>query len=151
MDELKEQASYYESFLWGWVWVLLIGSIFLCFFDLDKLSCLALWGSLLALIIQKCIRIFDICFLMQKDDYLIRLFLLAINVAILGASSYVLYDLVSKFGGNVLGNLELNEVLLEAIDCVQKFLEYLKGVLFFLCQKIKYFSNVVVEFLLLRV
>ncbi|MBR5154260.1 MAG: hypothetical protein IKW58_00875 [Alphaproteobacteria bacterium] len=132
MDEIKEKASFYESMLYGWFVFLILLSLVFCFFDLDKLACLSLYGGLLALIIQKFVRIFDICFLMPKEYYFIRLVLLAVNLFILYLAVFVLKDLYVKFGNTVMADFSIKYVLAEFINYAYKILEYLEKVLFFL-------------------
>ena len=96
MEEFKEKVEAIESILFGWFWILLLSSVILVAIDSPILANLALWGSLLAFIIQKIIRIYDICFLMTADENIKRLFLVTVNITLLCICGYIFFDLISR-------------------------------------------------------
>ena len=97
MDEFKEKVDALESSLFGWSLILLLASIILIAIDVPVLANLSLWGCLLAFIIQKVVRIFDICFLMTDAPNINRLFLVTINIVLLGVCFYIFWDLISAY------------------------------------------------------
>ena len=111
IDELKEKATYYESFLFNWFLLLLVGALVLMFFKLDKLCNIALCLSLSVLVAQKIIRILDICHLMKPEDYFIRLILVAYNLTVLGSCLYVFYYLFTIHGKNLIFNFDILKAL----------------------------------------
>ena len=109
MDEFKEKVETLESSLYGWFFILLLASIILIAIDIPILSNLSLWGSLSTFIVQKVVRIFDICFLMVDGENIKRLILVTINLALLIVSGYILWDLLSNYDFTTLICCDLRE------------------------------------------
>lgn len=97
MDEFREKVDALESSLFGWFLILLLASIVLIAINIPVLANLSLWGCLLAFIIQKVVRVFDICFLMTDAPNINRLILVTLNIVLLGISIYIFWDLVSAY------------------------------------------------------
>ncbi len=116
MDEMIKKASSLEGFFFKWFAVMLASALIFCFFKLNKAADVLFLGAIIAFILQKAIRLLDICFLMESKDYFIRLWLCAINLVMLGCACYVLYDLFTIYGNEAIFNFNLKKALQDLLE-----------------------------------
>ena len=120
IDDLKLKTSSFVEVAMNCVIGFIIGALLLSFWDKDKLACLCLWAALLALIARCLGKIFYATYLMRGQHQFLRIFIASCYLAILGGALYILYDLVTKYGNDVLYNFDLNHILNSFCELVKK-------------------------------
>lgn len=100
MNEIREDIQSYEDNFWYCFWTLIVSTVVFAFADCSKLALLTLFLAIFVLIIEKLIRIADLCFLEQDFSTTQCLWRVTFNMVILFGCFYVLYDLiiVHKYG-----------------------------------------------------
>ncbi len=98
MNEIREDVQDYENGLWLCFGILIAGAIIFAYGEYTKLACLSYGLSLLMLIIQKFIRILDLCFYPQDFNVFQCLLRVTINITILVFAFYLLHSLVCVYG-----------------------------------------------------
>ena len=94
INEIREDIQRYEDNFWYCFWTLVASTVVFAFADCSKLALLTLFLAIFVLIIEKLIRIADLCLLKQDFSTTQCLWRVTFNMVILFGCFYVLYDLV---------------------------------------------------------
>jgi hypothetical protein len=97
MEESVIKLREFEGSLLNWFISLFIMSAMLLYFEVSILATIALWSCFLVIIARSIIRIFDICFVMNDKNFVIRLLLIAINFTVLYIAIIIFLDLLSMY------------------------------------------------------
>ena len=116
MDELIKKVSELNGFLFKCFAVMFATALIFVFFKLNKAADFLLWGAMIAFILQKAVRLLDICFLMESKDCFVRLWLCGINLMLLGCACYIGYDLFMMYGNEAIFNFNLKKALQDLLE-----------------------------------
>ena len=116
MDEMIKKISDLEGFLFKCFAVMLASALIFVFFKLNKAGDFLLWGAMIAFILQKAVRLLNICFLMESKDCFVRLWLCGINLMLLGCACYIWYDLFMIYGKEAVFNFNLKKALYDLLE-----------------------------------
>lgn len=115
MNEIREDIQRYEDNFWYCFWTLIVSTVVFAFADCSKLALLTLFLAIFVLIIEKLIRIADLCFLEQNFSINQCLWRVTFNVVILFGCFYILYDLVIVHGYGYPIYIEFKNKIIELI------------------------------------